>query len=98
MNADASITGQDRVEMARQCLRLIRDVAERCASASDPANVGYGVQELSQVLFERTGSEDRVFEPVDANQIGDLPKLYSELQWIDGFSQDLCAMGRRNRR
>src|ERR1019366_1618653 len=49
------------VEQAKQCLRLIRDIADRGASSWDPRNVGYTLQELSQVLLERTGNEDRVF-------------------------------------
>ena len=51
--------GQLQVEVARKCLGLIRDIAKRGAASWDPADVGYALQELSQVLLERTGIEDR---------------------------------------
>jgi hypothetical protein len=68
------------VEMARKCLGLIRDIADRGASSWDPNTVGYALQELSQVLLERTGTEDRMFEPISAEEIGDLSALYAELE------------------
>ena len=82
---------QLQVEVARRCLGLIRDIAERGAASWDPADVGYALQELSQVLLERTGIEDRKFEPAPANEIPSLDQLYLELQWVDDFSQDLSA-------
>jgi hypothetical protein len=36
----------NQIETARHCLRLIRDIADRGAASSDPANVGYVLQEL----------------------------------------------------
>lgn len=48
------------------CLALIRDIAGRGALPENPEHVGYALQEISQVLFERTGTEERRFEPVPA--------------------------------
>lgn len=79
------------VELARKCLRLIRDIADRCASSSDTEVVGYGLEELSQVLLERTGTEGRVFEPIPAEAISRLAALHEELEIVNIFSQDLCA-------
>jgi hypothetical protein len=53
--------------------------------------MGYAIQELTQVLVERTGSEERLFEPVSVAQIGDLAKLYGELDFVDGCAQGLVA-------
>jgi hypothetical protein len=79
------------VELAQKCLGLIRDIAERGASSWDSDDVGYALQELSQVLLERTGTDDREFEPVPADEIEDLAKLYAELVFVDGCNQDLYA-------
>jgi hypothetical protein len=76
------------VEMARKCLGLIRDIAERGALSWDPQCVGYALQELSQVLLERTGTEDRLFEPVAAGELRGLDKLLMELAFVDGVTQD----------
>jgi hypothetical protein len=46
---------------------------------------------LSQVLLERTGTQDRVFEPVDADQIDDLTRLCGELDFVDVSSSDLIS-------
>jgi hypothetical protein len=46
------------------------------------------LQELSQVLLERTGTTDRIFEPVRADQIDDLTRLYGELDFVDVSSSD----------
>jgi hypothetical protein len=48
------------VKLARKCLGLIRDIADRGAMSWDPEIVGYALQELSQVLLERTRTEDRI--------------------------------------
>jgi hypothetical protein len=79
------------VEMARKCLGLIRDIADRGALSWDPDDVGYALQELSQVLLERTGTQDRIFEPVPAGEIEDLAALYVELDFVDTGSQSLFA-------
>jgi len=84
------------LDLARKCLSLIRDIAERGAMSWDPEAVGYALQELSQVLLERTGTEDRIFEPVAAGEIPDLAALYVELEWVNAGSQDLCARARCN--
>jgi len=80
-----------RIEKARACLGKIRDIADRGLRAVDPGNVGYALQELTQVLCERTGDEERYFEPVDADRIGDLDHLWEELDFVDGSSQDFEA-------
>ena len=77
---------QKNTELARRCLALIRDIAERGVLSWDPEHVGYALQELSQVLLERLGIEDRIFEPVPAGQLTDLSHLYEELTWVDHFS------------
>jgi hypothetical protein len=87
---------QNNLDLARKCLRLVRDIAERGAESWDPADVGYAIQELTQVLHERTGDEDRVFEPIPANEIEGLEALHEELQWVDGFSRDMCCQKRCN--
>jgi hypothetical protein len=81
---------EPNLELARKCLGLIRDIADRGASSWDPEAVGYALQELSQVLLERTGLGDRIFEPVPAGEIGGLAALYEELEFVDRFSQELC--------
>jgi len=86
-----SLTSEDRIELARKCLRLIGRIAERGARSRNPANVGYVIQELSQVLLERTGAQDRIFEPVDADQLQDLTRLYGELDFVDVCSSDLIS-------
>ena len=83
-----SLTSEDRIELAKKCLRLIGRIAERCARSQNPAIIGYALQELSQVLLERTGTQERVFEPVDADQIDDLTRLYGELDFVDVSSSD----------
>ena len=86
-NQTSSI-GDDRIELAKKCLRLIARIAERGARSQSPANIGYVLQELSQVILERTGTEDRVFEPVDADELHDLTRLYGELDFVDVCSSD----------
>ncbi len=84
------------VEKARQCLGKIRDIADLGASSWDPEMVGYALKELSQVLLERTGEDDRVFEPAPPDELGDLDALYVELALVDGFSQDMTVGHRCN--
>jgi hypothetical protein len=79
------------VQVARKCLGLIRDIAARGADSWDPADVGYALQELSQVLLESTGTEGREFEPVPASEILELETLWVELQWVDQLSRDMCG-------
>jgi hypothetical protein len=83
-----SLTSQDRIELAKKCLRLIGRIAERGARSQNPEIIGYALQELSQVLLERTGTRDTIFEPVRADQIDDLTWLYGELDFVDVCSSD----------
>jgi hypothetical protein len=80
----------NKIETARQCLRLIGDIADRGAASSDPANVGYALQELRQVVVESAGAKDRVFEPVPGDEIVNLESLLTELQFDDDSLQDMC--------
>jgi hypothetical protein len=75
--------------LARKCLQLIRDIANRGVLAWDEGQVVYALQELSQVLCERAGYDDRVFEVESAAELGDLSHLYEELLFVDGASQDM---------
>ena len=86
--------GSRNVEQTKQCLRLIRDIADRGASSWNPEHVGYALQELTQVLLERTGTEDRVFKPVSASELRDLNALYEELDFVDSCSQSMAVYDR----
>lgn len=86
----------DNNEVARKCLRLISEIADRGARAQDPDQMGYALQELTQVLFERTGNDDRVFEPVSPSELKGLRELHTELEWVNCFAQDLRALPLRN--
>ena len=88
----------DKKELARRCLSLISEMAGRGARSRDPEQIGYALQELTQVLLERTGHKDRVFEPVPPDQIKGLAKLYEELDFVNGCSQALTvsALSRPN--
>ena len=79
---NAKPSSRRTVEEAKQCLRLIRDIADRGASSWNPEHVGYALQELSQVLLERTGIQDRIFEPVPAGELDDLSHLLEELVFL----------------
>src|SRR5260370_39113017 len=83
-----SLTSEDRIELAKKCLRLIGRIAERCAGSQNPAIIGYALQELSQVLLERTGTQETEFEPVDDDQHHDLTRLCGELDFVDVCSSD----------
>ncbi len=80
----------DNVCRTRRCLALIRDIAGRGALASDPEHVGYALQELSQILLERTGVEERQFEPVSATSLAGLEMLQDELEFADGCLRDMA--------
>ena len=81
----------DKKELARRCLSLISEIAGRGARSRDPELIGYALQELTQVLYERTGQDDRVFEPVPPDQLRGLSKLYEELDFVNGCSHDLMV-------
>jgi hypothetical protein len=88
--------GEDNIKLARLCLRLIAKIAQRGASSQSPEQIGYALQELTQVLFERTGDESRVFEPVEPSQISDLPKLFDELDFVNCAAEGLKAASMRS--
>ena len=96
MNQQTTECSIDKNDAARRCLRLISEIADRGARSSDPEQIGYALQELTQVLFERTGNDDRVFEPVAPSQIDGLSELHTELEWVNGFAQDLTTASRPN--
>ncbi len=89
--ANAKPSSQRSVEEAKQCLRLIRDIADRGASSWNPEHVGYALQELTQVLLERTGAEDRIFEPVPAGELGNLSKLMEELAFVHDGAESMAV-------
>jgi hypothetical protein len=78
-----------RIEMARECLRLISRIATRGACSGNSEDIGYALEELSQVLLERTGSQDRRFEPVPADQLCDLNRLHEELDFVESCSSSM---------
>ncbi len=80
-----------RIENARKCLTLIAHIAARGACSESPEQVGYALEELSQVLFERSGREDRLFEPIPADEIPNLDLLLDELALVDSFSSSMAA-------
>jgi hypothetical protein len=80
---------EQNVELAKRCLELIRDIAERGASARDEEHIAYALQELSQVLFERIDGDARVFQVQSAADLEDLSHLYQELLFVDGASEDM---------
>jgi hypothetical protein len=86
----------DNNALARQCLQRISEIASRGARSQDPQQIGYALQELTQVLFERTGSDDRVFEPVPPSEIRDLEGLCVELDFVNCSAQDLMAGNPQN--
>jgi hypothetical protein len=95
MESSASFIGSNNIKLAKTCLGLIRDISGRGACSQDPEYIGYALQELSQVLLERTGSDNRLFEPIPADQIEDLDHLFSELDLINSFSESMAASAHR---
>jgi hypothetical protein len=89
--ANARASSLRNIEDAKQCLRLIGDIAGRAASSWNPEHVGYALQELSQVLLERTGIHDRIFEPVPAGELGDLSNLLEELAFIHNGAEGMAV-------
>ena len=88
---DSACPTLDRLVMAKRCLQLISDIAGRSAGCWNPEVVGYALQELTQVFLERTGTQERLFEPVPPDQIPDLGKLFEELDLVDSFSESMTA-------
>ena len=91
MTRENSPSPRANFELAQKCLIAIRDIADRAVRSIDPGIMGYAIQELTQVLVERTRNDERLFETVSIEKINDLPKLYAELDFVDGSSQDLVA-------
>ena len=82
------------LELARTCVALIRDIAGRAVSSGNPEHIGYALQELTQVLLERTGTEERIFEPVPADRLHNLQRLHTDLDFVDSMLQDMIAASR----
>ena len=91
MDTNSTAQRMDRTALARQCLEMIAAIATRGARSADPGQIGYAMQELTQVLFERTGQEDILFSPVSPDGISDLPKLYDELDLVNSFSSSAAS-------
>jgi hypothetical protein len=83
--------GPDRLDLAKKCLQLISDIAGRGARSQNPSDVCYALQELTQLLIERTGTEEILFEPVPIDQITGLERLLEELDLVDSCAQSMAA-------
>jgi hypothetical protein len=77
------------VDLARKCLGLVREIADRGAGASDPYEVAYALEELRQVLSEAVGFDEPAFMPESATEIPALEELYRELFFGDAGYRDL---------
>jgi hypothetical protein len=86
-----SYTDPNNIELAKRCLALISDIAGRGACSQNPEHIGHALQELSQVMLERTGSNHRRFEPAPADQIRDLEWLHEQLDQVNSYSEDMAA-------
>jgi hypothetical protein len=80
-------------ELAKQCLELISRIAARGAEAHNPEHVRYALQELRQVLLERSGDDDRIFDVEISPPVDELRHLLGELAFVDGCSEEF---GRRS--
>ena len=97
MSEPNTLPSPDNLEVARQCLELIAEVAQRCLDSSDEELIGYALQELTQVLLEPTGSDEVLFEPVPASAIPGLRALHEELDFVNCSSQALLASYQQQR-
>jgi hypothetical protein len=86
-----SYASANNIELAKRCLTLISDIAGRGACSQSPEDIGYALQELTQVLVERTGTNNRLFDPIPADEIRDLRWLDEELAFVDSCSQSMAA-------
>ena len=91
----AAPVGSRNVELGKQCLKAIRDLAERGASSHSPNHIGYVLLELTQVLLEWQRCPDKRIEPVSVDELKHLDALYEELDWVNGFSQDMAYRERQ---
>ena len=89
-----SLNDSTNMDLARRCLALIADIASRGACSQNPDDVGYALQELTQVMIERTGIEERIFMPIRPDEMRDLQYLKEELAFIDSCSQSMAALRR----
>lgn len=87
----AESIGPARLQNARKCLFVIREIADRALSTANEDHLGYALQELTQVLVERTGEQDIRFEPISAAEIPGLPALLEELEFVDSGLQSMIA-------
>lgn len=94
-NTNDAVASKRRI--AKQCLYLVRDIVTRAAASGDPETIGYALAELSQVFFERTGSEEPYFKFVAAEGIDDLEKLREELTWVADSCGELVAISAAQR-
>jgi hypothetical protein len=78
-----------RVELARRCLGLIRDIADRGACAWDAEEAIYALMELRQVLSDPTGEEEQTIETRSAEEVSDAEDLYRELFFADCACRDM---------
>ncbi|MFN7992745.1 MAG: hypothetical protein U0Q18_04050 [Bryobacteraceae bacterium] len=76
--------------LARHCLMLIRSVATQGIISPNSEIVEYALQELSQVLVERTGIEEFVFDLVDSDEIRDLAFYLDRLYHLAQSSRALA--------
>ena len=87
---NAPLFSKSNLDLARRCLTLIQEIAERGALSQDPEHVGYALQELSQVLLERTGTEELYFEPVPATELKGIESLHRELDFVNNCSRKMA--------
>jgi len=81
---------EGKTDIAKRCLSLIGEIARRGARSSNPEVIGYALQELTQVLFERSGSQERIFEPVAPDRISDLEELFVELASVNDAATSMA--------
>jgi hypothetical protein len=77
----------DSTELARKCLRLIRDIAHAGSCAQSPNDVGTALEDVSQIIFERTGIKGQFFAPTSPDCIPDLHTLYDQLKPMEPLAQ-----------
>lgn len=88
---ESAAVAESNLDRAKRCLALIRDIAARGAKSEDPDDVGYALQELSQALVERIGTQRIYFEPCLPDQIHGLEALLEELDWVDHHLQSTAS-------
>jgi hypothetical protein len=82
------IAVEQNVELARKGLSLVRDIAERVASAGDGGLVAFAIQKVSPIFAERAGIRERIVDV--AYDLGDLSAVYDDLLFVEGASEDIC--------